>query len=512
MRSVRLDARAPRLAAVLLVAAGLACARRGSESPSGAPNSAVLLPVADDPTVSFKIWFQVGSQADPKGKEGLAYLTGHLLAEGSTTQNPYEAILAKLYPLASSYQVRVDREMTTFGGRTHRDNLEKFNELLTDALLHPAFDSADFERVRSDALNEIEKNLRYASDEELGKAAFMEMVFAGTPYQHPEVGTAQGLKTITLDDVKSFYLSHYTRGNLVVGLGGGYPADLPTRLASALQALPAGAPAQIPAPLPAPVHGRQALLVSKPGANASISFGFPIDVHRGQRDFYALWLANSWLGEHRNSSSHLYQVIRSDRGLNYGDYSYIEAYPEGGQRNKPPTNVGRRQQCFEVWIRTLPNEQAVFALRAALHEVQDLVEHGMTAEEFELTRSFLDKYVLHFAETTTDRLGYAIDDRYYGIEGSHLQDFRRILHELTLEEVNTAIRKHLQVENMKIAIVTGEAEKLQQQLTADAPTPIQYKSKMPDAVAQEDVTIASVPLKVDAAAVQVVPVDKMFEN
>ena len=68
-----------------------------------------------------------------------------------------EAILAKLYPLASSYQVRVDREMTTFGGRTHRDNLEKFNELLTDALLHPAFTTADFERVRSDALNEIEK-------------------------------------------------------------------------------------------------------------------------------------------------------------------------------------------------------------------------------------------------------------------------------------------------------------------------------------------------------------------
>ena len=512
MRTRRLAATAPRLAVVLLAAAGLACARQGKEATGAGSKSAVLLPVPDDPTVSFKIWFQVGSQADPKGKEGLAYVTGHLLAEGSTTKNPYEAILAKLYPLASSYDVRVDREMTTFGGRTHRDNLEKFNELLTDALLHPAFSTADFERVRSDALNEIEKNLRYASDEDLGKATFMEMVFAGTPYEHPEVGTAQGLKAITLEDVKNFYLSHYTRGNLVVGLGGGYPEDLPARLTTALHALPAGAPAATPASVPAPLHGRQVVLVSKPGANASISFGAPIDVHRGQREFYALWLANSWLGEHRNSSSHLYQVIRSDRGLNYGDYSYIEAYPEGGQRNKPPTNVGRREQCFEVWIRTLPNDQAVFALRAALHEVQGLVEHGMTPEEFELTRSFLDKYVLHFAETTTDRLGYAIDDRFYGLPGSHLQDFRRILHELTLEEVNAAIRKHLQVENLKIAIVTGEADKLQQQLTADAPTPIQYKSKMPDAVQQEDVAIASVPLRLNAAEVQVVPVEKMFEN
>src|SRR5262245_23206478 len=166
MRSLRLAVTAPRLAVVLLAAAGLACARQGKEATGAGSKSAVLLPVPDDPTVSFKIWFQVGSQADPKGKEGLAYVTGHLLAEGSTTKNPYETILAKLYPLASSYEVRVDREMTTFGGRTHRDNLEKFNELLTDALLHPAFSTADFERVRSDALNEIEKNLRYASDED----------------------------------------------------------------------------------------------------------------------------------------------------------------------------------------------------------------------------------------------------------------------------------------------------------------------------------------------------------
>ena len=43
-------------------------------------------------------------------------------------------------------------------------------------------------------------------------------------------------------------------------------------------------------------------------------------------------------------------------------------------------------------------------LRAAMREVKDLVEGGMTQEEFELTRSFLSKYSLHFAETTTARL------------------------------------------------------------------------------------------------------------
>ncbi len=163
---------------------------------------------------------------------------------------------------------------------------------------------------------------------------------------------------------------------MIIALGGAYDESLARRLIADLGRLPEGAPAEVPAPEPAPIDGRNVVLVEKPGPSTAISFGFPIDVHRGARDFYALWIANSWLGEHRNSIGHLYQVIRETRGMNYGDYSYIEAFPHGGFRSMPPTGVGRRQQLFEVWIRPVPHERAVFALRAALREVDALVATG----------------------------------------------------------------------------------------------------------------------------------------
>ena len=474
--------------------------------------AAVLLPVADDPTITFDVWFKLGSQNDPPGKAGLAHLTGQMLAAASTRQHRYEEILAKLYPLASSYDVRVDKEMTTFGGRTHRDNVEKFFPLLTAALLEPAFAPDDFERLKSDQLNFLGNTLRYASDEELGKAALHAFVFEGTPYQNPPEGTIEGLQAITLDDVKAFYKTHFTRDNAVVALGGGYDPELVKRFQAAVATLPAGRPAAVPAPAVPPLQGRQVLLVAKPGADASISFGFPLGVHRGDKDFYALWIANSWLGEHRNSSSHLYQVIREARGLNYGDYSYLEAFPEGGRRRQPPANVGRRAQLFEVWIRTLKNDQAVFALRAALGELQALVDRGMTPQEFELTRSFLSKYSLHFAETTAARLGYAVDDRFYGLPFSHLERFREAMRTLTVEDVNRAIRTHLQAQNLKIAIVTGEAEKLQETLASGAPTPITYKSEKPADVVAEDATIARFPLGIAAGNIRIVPVETVFQK
>ncbi len=502
------------LAAAVVSAVVIGCQR---EVPSTAPEpeepAVVLMPVAADPTISLSVQFAVGSQNDPPGKEGLAFITGEMLADAATESRSLDEILAALYPLAASYSMRVDVERSTLTGRVHRDNLDAYLELFTDAYLHPAFAADDFERLRNDAINDIENTLRYSSDEELGKAAFHDFVFRGTRYAHPSEGTVAGLRSITLDDVRAFYRRHYTSDNALIGLGGGVNETLAARVAAAVARLPRGAVTPVPTIEPATIEGRSAILIAKPGADASISFGFPLDVQRGERDFYALWIANSWLGEHRNQSSHLFNVIREQRGLNYGDYSYIEAFPEGGRRTMPPVNVPRRQQLFEVWIRTLPNSQAPFALRAALRELEHLVDNGLTAEQFELTRTFLKKYSLHFAETTSARLGYAMDDRFYGIDGEgHLARFRRMMDELTLADVNDAIKRHLQYANLKIAVVTGEAERLRSILASDAPTPISYETPKSDAILADDREIAALPLGLTAERIEVVPVEDAFER
>jgi zinc protease len=471
----------------------------------------VLLHVAADPTVSFSLQFAVGSQNDPPGKEGLAFLTAQMLADAATESRSLDEILAALYPLAAGYDIRVDLERSTLTGRVHRDNLDAYLELYTDAFLKPAFEEDDFERVRSDTINFIENTLRYASDEELGKAALHELVFRGTRYAHLSEGTVAGLRSITLDDVREFYAQHYTRANALLGVGGGFDEAVVDLLAAAMSRLPAGSESVPPPIEPPPIEGRSVLLIDKPNADTSISLGFPLDVRRGERDFYALWIANSWLGEHRNQSSHLFNVIRELRGLNYGDYSYIEEFPEGGQRSMPPANVPRRLQLFEIWIRTLPNDQAPFALRAALREFQLLIERGMTREGFELTRTFLRKYSLHFAETTAAKLGYAVDDRFYGLtDEGHLPRFRRMMDELTLEDVNAAMRRHWQHENLKIAIVTGEPAKMRALLASGKPTPVSYATPKPAAILEEDRIIEAWPLHLAEERMTTIPVGEAF--
>jgi zinc protease len=472
----------------------------------------VQVPVPNDPTVSLRIWFSVGSQNDPEGKRGLASITASMLTQAATQKNTYEEILDKLFPLAAGYGSSSTVEMTVVSGRTHRDNLDEYYPLFMDAILQPAFKEGDLDRIRSEVLNFLENTLRYSTDEELGKAVLYNDVFAGTPYGHIPAGTVEDVKSITIEDVKEFYQKHYTRESVVIGIGGSYDTETLATLRRDLWTLPEGEAARIPVPSVAAPNGFAVTLVDKDAPGTAMSMGFPIDIVRGKREWYALAIANSWFGEHRNQSSHLFQVIREARGLNYGDYSYIEHFPGGGRRMKPPQNVCRRQQMFEIWIRPIPNENRHFVLRATLRELKKLVENGMTRDDFELTRGFLKKYVLHYAPTTMERLGYALDDRFYRIDGSHLELFRKMMDDITLDEVNAAIKKYLQFGNMHIVVVTPNAEAFRKTLLRDSPSPITYATPKAASVMEEDKKIQVFPVKIKPENVRVRKVEEVFEK
>lgn len=509
--------------AVALVAAlFLSIAFTGCSHPAPADNvpRIVTLNEPGSPFVAFNIWVRAGSQNDPDGKQGLASLTAAMIADGATRQDSYEQILAKLYPMAAGYDSSVDKEMTVFTGRIHRDNLEPFYTLLKNAILSPAFSEDDFTRLKTQRVNYLKQARRFSNDEELSKELLFWSIYKGTPYEHPEEGYVASVESITLDDVKQFYQRHYTRDNIVVGVGGGLPEGFAERVRADMDQLPEGQVAAVPAPEPKPLDGMKILIVDKNTHATPVSFGFPIRLLRSDPDFIPMMLVNSWLGEHRTSVSHLYQVIRETRGMNYGDYSYIEAYPQGYATQVPPANVSRRSQIFEVWLRpiaaTAPgtlHDRSLFAFRAALRELAMLVDKGMTKEAFETQRQYLLNYHTNFANTVGRRLAYRIDDVFYGIpDPGFLASIKPGLEKLTLEQVNAALKRHLQYKNLAVVFITQDAEGMKQKILSGEPTNITYAGTQPQSVLDEDKLIASWPIPVRPEDVTILDINAVFEK
>lgn len=465
------------------------------------------------PNVMIKFVFPgAGSAADPKGKEGLAQLAASMVSEAGSKSMRIDEINKALYPIAGSFGNLVDKEMTTFTGVVHRDNLDKYLDIVLPQLLTPGFREEDFQRLKDQQLNTLKQDLRNNNEEELGKEELQNIVFAGTPYGHTVLGTVAGIESITLDDVRKFVDANYNATNVVVGLSGSYPEALVQRLTADLGQLGPGEDEKTIAQLPAikgdQPTGLEVEIIKKETRATAISLGHPIPVTRNHPDFAALNLARVWLGEHRASSGRLYDRIREVRGLNYGDYAYIEFFNRPGGQFFPSPGIGRRAQLFEIWIRPVVPENAQMSLRIALYETQKMIDEGLSEQDFQNTRDYVMKNVYLLTSTQNQRLGYALDSWWYGIP-EYTEYMRGQYAKLTREQVNAAIKKYLSAKNMHVVIITKDAEGLKNTLVSDAPSSIKYDAPKPE-LAEEDKTIGSYKLNIKPENVRIVNVDDVF--
>jgi zinc protease len=475
-----------------------------------APPIASVLEPSQSPLVSFRLLFMTGAASDPAGKEGVAALTAALLSEGGSRALPYEQIVEAFYPMAAGFGSQVDKEMTVFAGTTHVDNLEKYYSIIRDMLLDPGFREDDFSRLKEDALTYLKTTLRQGNDEELGKEYLYNLIYAGHPYGHNNTGTVSSLQRLTLDDVRNFYKQNYTQGNLVIGLAGGYRSDFAAKVNADFARLPAGGGAPKKYAQPKVTPGMRVEIIKRETRATAISMGFPIPVNRSHKDWPALALVASYLGQHRSSVSHLYQRLREARGLNYGDYAYVEYFPRGMYQFTPDPNLGRSTQIFQIWIRPVEPQNSMFALRGALYEYDKLVKEGMKQQDFEAIRDFLVKYANVLTATQGARLGYALDSRYYGTP-EYTSFLRASLSKLTLADVNRVVKQYLAPGNMRVVLITKDAGGLRDAIIKGTPSPITYNSPKPADILAEDKIIEKYKVNVRPDQVVIVPVDKVFQ-
>jgi zinc protease len=304
-----------------------------------------------------------------------------------------------------------------------------------------------------------------------------------------------------------------------MGVAGGYAADLPDRVASAASQLPRGSgdPVQVPPQKP---HGPRYLLVEKPAESTAISCGIPWTLSRKDRDWAAMSLARSAFGEHRQLNGRLMQRLRELRGLNYGDYAYVEHFQqEGGDAATAQLGRARHQQYFGIWLRPVQNDNRLFALRAALYELQrSQGAEPFSDAEVEQTKGFLDGYILLFDQTDARKLGYALDDDFLGTE-DFLRKWRASLRDVNTAQVNAAWKKWVKPEALQCVLVGPGMAEVKRALLSDAETPMHYQKDAQGNVPEKprelldqdrDVNHTSFGAKGDDD-VQIVPVEKMFE-
>jgi zinc protease len=83
--------------------------------------------------------------------------------------------------------------------------------------------------------------------------------------------------------------------------------------------------------------------------------------------------------------------------------------------------------------------------------------------------------------------------------------------EVTPEQVNAAIKKHLQDDKLYLVIITADAAGMKQKLLSGAATPITYAGQRPAELLAEDKIIASFPIPVKESDITILPIEKVLQ-
>ncbi len=449
-------------------------------SESSAQPSKIRTIALDTPAelVQMRIMVKAGSAFDPAGLEGLAYITARLMLEGSYGDPEAPVTKEKLAEMvrpwgsAAKPSVTTEKETATFSMSVPRTVLDQYIEkVLRPLFTAPLFEQEELDRVRKEILEEIGSTYRLENTELLGLYAIDNFVHEGTSYGHVPFGTVEGLNAVTKGNVLSFYKTSYAPENVVVALST-KEERVVASVTHALENIGKNIKAkllkkQLPAPPPA-ISGKHLAIVIQPGTVASgIHAAFPIDLQRSDSDYWALYVANVFFGTHRDGFGRLYRDIRQARGYNYGDYSYIEWFNFRPFRLFPPPNTPRRHQYFSIWVRPVAHQYVHHLLKAITWELENFIREGMTPEDCESAKNKARVLYLNLAETSSRLLAYKLDDDFYGLSGKgYLDEYLQAIDRLTAEQITSAIRKHLQPENLKYVIITNEewADRLKQDI------------------------------------------------
>ncbi len=396
-------------------------------------------------TVNASLTLRFGSLAAIRGKRAQADLTGDMLMRGTTRhtrqqiQDQFDRLHAQVNVMAAGGRADVRIE-------TIRENLPAVLRLVGEVLRMPAFDTTEFELLRSENLAQLDE--QRSEPTALGSIAF-QRALNPWPDDDPRAtltieGQVASYRGARLSELREFYrLYGADHGQLAV-VGDFDVADTRRLADSLFGAWKSPAPFErIPAVYQDP--GPQKVVLKTPDkANAFFLAGMNLALRNDDSVFAPLVLGNYMMGG-GFLNSRLAVRIRQHDGISYGVGSNLGA------------SSLDRSGAFQTFA--IYNPENVVRLETAFNEeVARVLQSGYTADELDKARQgWLQQRELGRARDAS-LAGTLADQLFTGRTMSYEANLDRQVGTLTVAQVNAAVRQFIDPAKF-IVVEAGDFDK-----------------------------------------------------
>ena len=387
------------------------------------------------PMVSLQLVFKQSGSIEDGKLPSLAKMSAKMMNEGTSKLGSigFAKILdAKAVHLSA----HTGTETFVIELSSLKESFDYGVERLEDLLSDPNLNKGTLEKIKAISIGALSR--KENDHDYVAARALKAELFKGTVLEHPSSGRVDDVKKIQLQDVTSFLHDHLVLSRAVIVVGGDITLDeAKAKATELLKQLPKGKRSDLP--FVEVVKKSDHKVLERDTEQAYVYFGSPYNIRVGDEDEYKARVATFILGT-GGFGSRLMEEIRVKRGLAYSAYARV--------------NAARSHVYFTGYLQTKLESQKE-AETTVKEVISTFVKEGVTQAELDQARKFLLGSEPLRVETLSQRLSRTFQEYYKGQElGSSLKELEKIK-VLTLDDLNSYIKKHTEINDLTFAIVTN---------------------------------------------------------
>ncbi|KNC07783.1 M16 family metallopeptidase [Pseudomonas sp. RIT-PI-a] len=410
------------------------------------------------PMFDLRLTFAAGSSQD-QNHPGIALLTNAMLNEGVAGKD-VSAIAQGFEGLGADFSNGAYRDMAVASLRSLSDTDKRTPalKLFAEVVGKPTFPADALARIKNQLLAGFE--FQKQNPAKLASNELFTRLYGSHPYAHPSEGDAKSLPGLSIEQMRAFHKRAYAAGNAVIAIVGDLSRNEAEQIAAQVSsALPKGPALAKPAQPAVPAAG--VTHIDFPSKQTQM-FIAQLGIDRKDPDFAALSMGNQILGGGA-FGTRLMSEVREKRGLTYGVYS---AFTPMQVRGPFMINLQTRAELGDGTLKLVQDI------------LRDYLKTGPTQEELDnAKREQAGSFPLSNASNASivAQLGAT---GFYDMPLTWMEDFLQQSQALTVEQVKTAMNKHLDAD--KLVIVTAGPKVAQQPLPAPTDKPSEQPLGVPE--------------------------------
>ena len=403
----------------------------------------IVMPDPRLPLVQWSLTMRRGSQSDPKGKEGTAWLAAEILRRGVEGMS-FEELTRDLDSRGISISVGDNGDNTRLSGSSTTDQLEHAIERTRQVLLTPTFPPEEFEKLKAQSLDSLK--VQQESPQSVASNELTTALYGDTPVGR--YATPQSVATVTLDDVKAFYRQNYRPEEAILMLSGDVTVERGQELARKLLDgwKSNGELAEVEIDLPQPATSRRIILVDRPEAKqATVRMGIRAFTIRSDEKF-AGSLASQILTA--GIDSRLGKYVRATMGLAYSVHGVFQ----------PNRQAGAFVAATDTAL-----ESTADAVEAIFTVLEGMRKENVTKEELAEAKMRVSGSMVMAVQTIQQQAGYRVEGVLNDYPIDYYDKYPQRIAQVSAEQVREVMNKYVKDDAMTI-IVVAPATLVQAQL------------------------------------------------